>query len=95
MAIGKICIPIALILCLCACSKPEPIIQYVDRPVTVEVPVLKEPEFTRPRKPIYYTNKLNWQSTPKEVAEAYVNTILELKRYSRSLEILLEPYFKK
>jgi hypothetical protein len=57
--------------------------------------VLKEPEFTRPRKPVYYINRLNANSTPKDIAEAYVNTIIELKRYSRSLEILLEPYFKK
>ena len=85
MAIGKICFSFAIILCLCACGKQEPTIQYVDRPVTVEVPVMVQPEFTRPRKPVYYTNKLTWQSTPKEIAEAYVNTILELKRYSRSL----------
>lgn len=97
MAIRQVIITFAIVLSLCACSnkKPETIIQYVDRPVTVEVPILKEPEFTRPRKPIYYTSRLTETSTSKDIAEAYVNTILELKRYSRSLEILLEPYFKK
>ena len=95
MAIEKIIFPITLILALSACSKPETVIQYVDRPVTVEVPVLKEPEFVRPRNPIDYTDRLNDNSSPKDIAEAYVNTILELKRYSKALEVLIEPYVKK
>ena len=86
----------ALALLLSACSaKVEEKIVYVDKPVTVEVPVLKTPEFTRPSRPKDHLKNIGKDSTPKEVAEAYVNALKEWKRYARKLEILVEPYFKK
>lgn len=97
MAKGTGAVIVALmLLCISACSaKVEERIVYVDKPVTVEVPVLKTPEFTRPSKPKNYLNSIGKDSTPKEVAEAYVNALKEWKRYARKLEVLVEPYFKK
>ena len=79
----------------CASKSPEEKIVYVDKPIEVKVPVLKEPEFTRPSKPKNYLSKISKNSTSQEVVEAYVNTLREWKRYARKLEILVEPYFKK
>ena len=92
---GCILLVLALILSGCAAKAPEEKIVYVDKPVEVKVPILKEPEFTRPSKPKNYLASLKKESTPQEVAEAYVNTLREWKRYARKLEILVEPYFKK
>ncbi len=87
---------VALSLLLSACAaKTEEKIVYVDKPVTVEVPVMKTPEFARPSKPKSYLRHIGKSSTPKQVAEAYVNELKEWKRYARKLEILAEPYFKK
>lgn len=84
-----------LLLTSCSAKKVEEKIVYVDKPVTVEVPVMKSPEFVRPTKPKNYLNSIGKDSTPREVAEAYVNTLKEWKRYARKLEILVEPYLKK
>lgn len=92
---GCILLVLALALSGCASKAPEEKIVYVDKPVEVKVPILKEPEFTRPSKPKNYLAKLTKDSTSKEVAEAYVNTLKEWKKYARKLEVLVEPYFKK
>ena len=93
---AKIAGIILAVALLAGCSgKVQEKIVYVDKPVTVEVPVMKEPEFVRPSKPKNYLKGIDANSTPKEVAEAYVNTLKEWKRYARKLEILAEPYFKK
>ena len=92
--VSSIILAVALLLSGCSGKVQEKIV-YVDKPVTVEVPVLKEPEFVRPTKPKNYLRNISADSTPKEVAEAYVNTLKEWKRYARKLEVLVEPYFKK
>lgn len=92
--VAGIILAVALLLAGCSGKVQEKIV-YVDKPVTVEVPVLKEPEFVRPSKPKNYLKSIGADSTPKEIAEAYVNTLKEWKRYARKLEILVEPYFKK
>ena len=94
-AAGILLLAFSLCLCGCASKKVEEKIVYVDKPVTVEVPVLKEPEFTRPSKPKNYLTSITKDSTPQEVAEAYVNTLKEWKKYARKLEVLVEPYYKK
>ena len=92
---GCIFLVLALLLSGCASKAPEEKIVYVDKPVEVKVPILKEPEFTRPTRPKNYLSSIGKDSTPQEVAEAYVNTLKEWKKYARKLEILVEPYFKK
>lgn len=92
--VAGIILAIAVILSGCSGKVQEKIV-YVDKPVTVEVPIMKEPEFVRPSKPKNYLKNIGKDSTPREVAEAYVNTLKEWKKYARKLEILVEPYFKK
>lgn len=95
MAKGTVLCILVLGLSLCSCAKQQEKIVYVDKPVQVEVPILKTPEFTRPTPPKDYVAKITKNSTSREVAEAYVNTLKEWKSYARKLEILVEPYFKK
>lgn len=95
MAKGTVFCILVLGLSLCSCAKQQEKIVYVDKPVQVEVPIMKTPEFVRPTKPTDYVARITKDSSPKEVAEAYVNTLREWKSYARKLEILVEPYFKK
>ena len=86
----------ALILLLCVgCTKTVKEIQYVEKPVYVEVPVVKQIEIEPIRKPIYYIKNLKEKSSANEVAEAYINTIKELNAYVKKLEIVVEPLYKK
>jgi hypothetical protein len=70
-------------------------IQYVEKPVYVEVPVIQKIEVEPIRKPVYYIKKLNNTSSANEVAEAYINTIKELNAYTKKLEMVVEPLYKK
>lgn len=69
---------ITIILCfilLSGCAKNPTVIQYVDRPVEVKVPVTVYPDIKPivcPKLPIF---KLNEQSTNSEIAEAYVRSV--------------------
>lgn len=69
---------IALTICfilLAGCAKNPTVIQYVDRPVEVKVPVTVYPNIepvTCPKLPIV---KLNENSTNAEIAEAYVRSV--------------------
>ena len=92
---GILVLAFSLLFCGCASKNVEEKIVYVDKPVTVEVPVMKTPEFTRPTKPKNYLSSITKDSTSREVAEAYVNTLREWKKYAKKLEILVEPYYKK
>lgn len=92
---GWFILVLALALSGCASKSVEEKIVYVDKPVEVQVPILKEPEFTRPTPPKDYVAELKKTSTSQQVVEAYVNTLKEWKRYARKLEVLVEPYFKK
>lgn len=94
-AAGTILVAVLSLLLVGCGAKVQEKIVYVDKPVTVEVPILKEPEFARPTKPKNYLANIGKNSSPREVAEAYVNTLKEWKRYARKLEILVEPYMKK
>ena len=79
---------------LCGCfAKQE--IQYVDRPIYVEVPIVQTIEIEPIRKPIYYIKNISDTSTDNEIAEAYVNTIKELNAYIKKLEMVVEPLYKK
>lgn len=80
---------------LCGCTRTITEIQYVEKPVYVEVPIIQRIEVEPIRKPIYYTKKLNNSSSANEVAEAYINTIKELNAYTKKLEIIVEPLYKK
>ena len=85
---------ILMSLFLCGCGK-EVEIQYVEKPVYVEVPITQSLEIEPIRKPIYYIKNIKETSTPNEVAEAYINTIKELNAYIKKLEMVVEPFYKK
>ena len=85
---------IIFFLC-CGCAKQNPEIQYVEKTVFVEVPVIQKIEVEPIRKPIYYIRNINNSSSPTEVVEAYTNTIKELNSYIKKLEIVVEPLYKK
>ena len=84
-----------MIFCLCGCGITKTEIQYVEKPVYVEVPILQRIEVEPIRKPVYYIKKLNKDSSANEVAEAYINTIKELNAYTKKLEMVVEPLYKK
>ena len=83
------------IFCLCGCSGKQPEIQYVEKPIYVEVPIVQNVEIEPIRKPVYYIKNINEDSSPNEVAEAYINTIKELNAYIKKLEMVVEPFYKK
>ena len=84
-----------MLLCLCGCGMKTTEIQYVEKPVYVEVPIIQKIEVEPIRKPIYYIKRLNESSSANEVAEAYINTIKELNAYTKKLEMVVEPLYKK
>ena len=77
------------------CTRTQTEIQYVEKPIYVEVPVLQKIEVEPVRKPIYYIKNLKETSSANEVAEAYINTIKELNAYTKKLEMVVEPLYKK
>ena len=77
------------------CTRTQTEIQYVEKPIYVEVPVLQKIEVEPVRKPIYYIKNLKETSSANEVAEAYINTVKELNAYTRKLELIVEPLYKK
>ena len=86
---------ITLMLILTGCSSKNKEIEYIEKPVYVEVPVEVKPEIIPIKKPVYYISNIAKNSTPKEIAEAYVNTILQMKRYIQQLEDAITPFYKK
>lgn len=84
-----------LLLNVTGCMKTQTEIQYVEKPIYVEVPVLQKIEIQQVRKPIYYIKNLKETSSANEVAEAYINTVKELNAYTRKLELIVEPLYKK
>lgn len=88
-----IVIAIITLLLLSSCTKHEKEIQYVEKPVYIEVPVMQKIEFKPVRKPINYLKNIQKDSSPKEIAEAYVNTIKQLNIYIKQLENLIEPFY--
>ena len=90
------CAALALIIMLffTACARKTEII-YVDRPVTVEVPVAVTPEIEPIKAPRYKLNELSKTSSPREVAEAYATTVKQMHAYIRRLESALKPLYKK
>lgn len=91
------CAVIALVIMLIftsACTRKTETI-YVDRPVTVEVPVVVTPEIEPINQPRYKLYELSKASTPREVAEAYATTVKQMIAYIRRLESALKPLYKK
>ena len=84
-----------LMLALTACGKTITKIEYIEKPVYVEVPVIQKVEFKPVKKPINYLSSLHKNSTPKEIAEAYVNTVKQQKTYIIQLEKLVQPFYIK
>ena len=77
------------------CVRTQTEIQYIEKPIYVEVPVVQKIEVEPIRKPIYYIKNIKETSSANEVAEAYINTIKELNAYTKKLEIIVEPLYKK
>lgn len=86
---------VCVLLMVSGCTKTITEIQYVEKPVYVEVPVVQKIEIEPIKKPIYYIKKLNDNSSASEVAEAYINTVKELNAYTRKLELVVVPLYKK
>lgn len=84
-----------LLLGTSGCVRTQTEIQYVEKPIYVEVPVLQKIEVEPVRKPIYYIKNIKETSSANEVAEAYINTIRELNAYTKKLEMIVEPLYKK
>lgn len=96
MATSKSIFSCALVtLILCSCTKTITEIKYVDKPVYVEVPIIQKIEIEPIRKPVYYIKNLKETSSANEVAEAYINTLKELNAYTKKLEMVVEPLYKK
>lgn len=86
---------ILIMLLECSCAKKEKEIQYIEKPIYVEIPVVQKIEFKPIKKPINYLKTINSKSSPKEIAEAYVNTIKQQNIYIKQLEKLIEPFYIK
>lgn len=84
-----------ILILICSCTKHEKEIQYIEKPVYVEVPIVQKIEFKPIKKPINYLKTLNNNSSPKEIAEAYVNTVKQQNIYIKQLEQLIEPFYIK
>lgn len=82
-----------LSLLLVGCSKEH--IVYIDRPLEVKVPVVERPAIKPLKRPELSVSKLTNESTPKDVAESYYNSLKELLLYTNKLEKLLEPFYKE
>lgn len=82
-----------MILLLVGCSKEH--IVYIDRPIEVQVPIIEKPAIKPIKKPILSVSRVNNESEPKDVAEAYYNSLKELLLYTKKLEKLLEPFYKE
>ena len=85
---------IILICFLFGCATKQPEIKYVTKPVIVEVPVMQTPAIKpipRPKLEIY---KLSDNSTQSQTVEAYYNSIQQLVKYSKLLEIALQPAYR-
>ena len=96
MAKGKsIILGAMMILILNGCASSHKEVQYIEKPIYVEVPVVQKVEIQPIRKPVYYIKRINKDSTPNEVVEAYVNTIKELNAYIVRLETAIEPLYAK
>ena len=67
----------------------------MEKPVYVEIPIIQRIEVEPIRKPVYYIKNLKETSSANEVAEAYINTIKELNAYTKKLEMIVEPLYKK
>lgn len=87
---------IVLTMILIGCSpKTSPEIQYVKTPVYVNVPVIDRPKIKPIVKPNLEIKKLNDNSTPSEVAEAYYNSLQQMIKYSKLLEKALLPFYEE
>ena len=86
---------LVLLLTLCGCTRTVTKIEYIEKPVYVEVPVIQKVEFKPIKKPVIYLKIITKNSTPKEIAEAYVNTVKQQKAYIKQLEDLVQPFYIK
>lgn len=91
----SIFIILVTLFCFAGCGDKQTEIQYVEKPIYVEVPIIQNLEIEPIRKPVYYIKNINENSSPNEVAEAYINTIKELNSYIKKLEMVVEPFYKK
>lgn len=99
-AIKKILIPSFIVLFLigslgCASTKCTPEIQYVDKIVEVKVPVVMKPTIQKVKKPSLPINKLKKDATPKEIVEAYYNSLKLQISYSNSLEKIISKFYEE
>lgn len=79
---------IFLIFLFTGCAKTD--IKYIDKPITVEVPIFQKAQIVRIKEPILPIKNLTNSSSPKEVAEAYYKSLLLYKKYSEKLRTVLE-----
>lgn len=98
MVTTKRAISLALIsfsICILGCTK-QPEIQYIEKPIYVEVPVATKIEIEPIKKPDYNLLKsIKPTSTPREIAEAYINTIKRMDSYIKQLEAVITSFYKK
>ena len=85
---------LVLILLLTGCAGPsqkcEPVIQYIEKPVEVKVPVMVKPNITIPKEPSYPINNITKSSSDQEVTEAYYKTVFMQRDYIVLLKKTLE-----
>lgn len=84
-----------IILLLCSCTKSDDNIRYIDREVRVEIPIMKELQFEKPKPYINYLLTIDENSSSKDVVEAYVNTVLEMQKYIDTVDLMIKPFIKE
>lgn len=91
----KSVIACSIMILLFGCSsKQDQKVEYIEKPIYIEVPVLQTPQITPIKKPSYYLLDLNESSSAQDVAEAYVNTIKQMNAYIKQLENAVVPFYK-
>ena len=83
------------IFALTGCGRTVTKIEYIEKPVYIEVPVVQKVEFKPVKKPVNFLKSVTKNSTPKEIAEAYVNTVKQQNAYIKQLEKLVQPFYIK
>ena len=94
MVKAKAAFCIILVCFLFGCATKQQEIKYVTKPVIVEVPVMQTPAIKPIPRPKLEIHNLNNTSTQTQVVEAYYNSIQQLVKYSKLLEIALEPAYR-
>lgn len=87
-------IAVILALTLCGCSQKKEI-QYIEKPIYVQVPVIQEIEIEPIKKPRFKLLDVKESSSSKEVAEAYATTVKQMNIYIKKLESVVVPFYKK